>query len=95
MFAFPGIWQRWQGPVKKDGPNVEVDVYSFLAIEPNAQTVSINYERLPVLLSQESEFETWLSGSPTEAFALARSFDPAKMRIVRSGFEKKDLLLAA
>ena len=20
LFAFPGIWQRWKGPVKKDGP---------------------------------------------------------------------------
>ena len=23
LFAFPGIWQRWKGPVKKDGPNVD------------------------------------------------------------------------
>ena len=49
---------------------------------------------LPVLLSEERDFETWLSGSPSEAFALARSFDPARMRIVQSGFEKKDLLAA-
>ena len=49
---------------------------------------------MPVLLSEEAEFETWLSGSPEEAFALARSFDPAQMRIVQSGFEKKDLLAA-
>ena len=61
---------------------------------PNALTDSINHERMPVLLSEEAEFETWLSGSPEEAFALARSFDPAQMRIVQSGFEKKDLLAA-
>lgn len=48
----------------------------------------------PVLLSEEAEFETWLSGSPDEAFALAKSFDPAAMRIVQSGFEKKDVLAA-
>ena len=59
-----------------------------------ALTDSINHERMPVLLSEEAEFETWLSGSPEEAFALARSFDPAQMRIVQSGFEKKDLLAA-
>ena len=43
---------------------------------PNALTDSINHERMPVLLSEEADFETWLSGSPAEAFALARSFDP-------------------
>lgn len=59
---------------------------------PNALTASINHERMPVLLSEEAEFETWLSGSATEAFSVARSFDPAWMRIVQSGFEKEDLL---
>ena len=23
IFSFAGLWQRWRGPVKKDGPNVE------------------------------------------------------------------------
>ena len=61
---------------------------------PNALTDSINHERMPVLLIEEADFETWLSGTPAEAFALARSFDPAQMRIVQSWFEKKDLLAA-
>jgi putative SOS response-associated peptidase YedK len=41
QFAFPGIWQRWNGPGKKDGPNVEMDVYSFMTTAPNSQTRSI------------------------------------------------------
>jgi putative SOS response-associated peptidase YedK len=76
--------------VKKDGPNVELDVYGFVTTAPNALTDSINHERMPVLLSEEADFERWLSGSPAEAFALARSYDPGAMRIVQSGFEKKD-----
>lgn len=92
LFAFPGICQRWKGPLKKDGEPADIDIYSFLTTEPNALTVSINHERMPVLLSEEAEFETWLSGTPTEAFALARSFDPARMRIVQSGKKKEDLL---
>jgi hypothetical protein len=47
---------------------------------------------MPVLLTSETDFETWLSGSTEEAFALARSFDPAMMRIVQSGKVKEDLL---
>jgi len=45
-----------------------------------------------VLLTEEQEFETWLSGSPAEAFGLVRSFDPDRMRIVQEGFDKEDLL---
>jgi putative SOS response-associated peptidase YedK len=92
LFAFPGIWQRWKGPMKKDGPTVELDVYAFMTTAPNALTDSINHERMPVLLSNEDDFETWLSGSPNEAFALARGFDPASMRIVQSGKDKEDLV---
>ena len=47
---------------------------------------------MPVLLTSESDFETWLSGSIEEAFALACSFDPKAMRIVQSGKTKEDLL---
>ncbi|MGO4686276.1 hypothetical protein [Hyphomicrobium sp. 2TAF46] len=57
-------------------------------------TDSINHEGMPVLLSEEADFEAWLSGPPAEAFALARSFDPNAMRIVQSGFDKEDLLAA-
>lgn len=80
--------------MKENGPNVEVDVYSFMTTTPNALTDSINHERMPMLLSEEADFETWLSGTPAEAFALARSYDPAAMRIAQSGLEKKDLLAA-
>ena len=57
-------------------------------------TCPLPLQRMPVLLSEEADFETWLSGSSAEAFALARSFDPAAMRIAQSGFEKKVLLAA-
>ncbi len=49
---------------------------------------------MPVLLSEETNFDTWLSASVSEAFALARSFDLTAMQIVRSGFEKKVPLAA-
>ena len=95
LFAFPGIWRRWVGPVKKDGPTLELDVYAFMTTEPNELTASINHERMPVLLSNEVEFETWLRGTPDEAFGLVRSYDASAMRIVQSGREKRDLLEAA
>lgn len=92
LFAFPGIWKRYCGPLKKDSDPVEVDVYSFLTTEPNELTRSINHERMPVLLAGEEACETCLKGTPAERFSLVRSFDPAHMRIVQSGKEKKDLV---
>lgn len=95
LFAFPGIWRRYQGPVKKDGPNVDLEVFSFMTTEPNELTASINHERMPVLLSTEEQYDTWLNGTPKEAFELAQSFPAEAMRIVQSGAEKQDLLRAA
>lgn len=93
-FAFAGIWQRWRGPIKKDGPTVEFDVYSFMTTDPNALTSSINHERSPVLLTTDEQREAWISGTTREALTLARPIAAEKLRIVQEGFEKKDLLRA-
>jgi putative SOS response-associated peptidase YedK len=91
LFAFPGIWRRYRGPVKKDGPNVDIETYSFLTTTPNPLVATINHERMPVLLTREEEFHTWLAGSSDEAFALAREYAPDQMRMVQEGFDKEDL----
>ena len=78
--------------MKKDGPDVDLEVYAFLTTTPNSLVATINHERMPVLLTREEEFETWLTGSPDEAFALAREYPPDQMRIVQEGFDKEDLL---
>jgi putative SOS response-associated peptidase YedK len=92
LFAFAGLWQRWRGPIKKDGPNVELDVYSFMTTEPNGATASINHERSPVLLATDEARDTWLTGSTAEALALARPIDGTWLRIVRAGLEKADAI---
>jgi putative SOS response-associated peptidase YedK len=72
VFAFPGVWTRYKGPLKKNGDSVEQEVFAFMTTEPHDLTFSINRERMPVLLSGPADFETWLSGSTEEAFKLAR-----------------------
>jgi putative SOS response-associated peptidase YedK len=61
---------------------------------PNALTATINHERSPVIFTEEREFDTWLRGSPDEAFGLIKTSDPHSMQIVQSGLDKKDLLAA-
>ena len=91
LFAFPGVWTRYRGPLKKNGDNVDQEVFAFMTTEPNALTASINHERMPVLMSDPDDFETWLSGSVEDAFKLARSYAARQMRIVQYGAEREDL----
>ena len=94
LFAFPGIWRQYSGPIRKDGETFFREVFAFMTTEPNLLTATINHERMPVLLSGEEQFEDWLKGTTKEAFALVRSFPADAMHIAQSGFEKKDLLAA-
>jgi putative SOS response-associated peptidase YedK len=60
--------------MKKDGPNVDIETYSFLTTTPNTLIATVNHERMPVLLSREEEFDAWLRASAEEAMALAREY---------------------
>ena len=95
LFAFPGIYRQWKGPIKKDGPDVDIEVFSFMTTLPNALTATINHERSPVILTEEQQFDTWLRGSSEATFGLIKISDPERMQIVQSGLGKKDLLQAA
>jgi putative SOS response-associated peptidase YedK len=71
-----------------------LEVYSFLTTTPNPLVETINHERMPVLLTTEHEFSTWLTGTSAEAMALARQYPPECMCIVQEGFDKEDRLAA-
>jgi putative SOS response-associated peptidase YedK len=92
LFAFAGLWQRWRGPVKKDGPRVEQEVYSFMTTVPNALTASINHERSPVLLTTPEEHEVWIKGTAEQAAALVQPIAAERLAIVQEGFDKQDLV---
>jgi putative SOS response-associated peptidase YedK len=95
LFAFAGLYRQWKGPIKKAGPNVDIEVFSFMTTLPNSLTSTINHERSPVLLTSEEDCQTWLTGTPDDAFGVIKASDPNCMRIVQSGFDKEDLQAAA
>ena len=82
LFAFAGIYRPWNGPIKKDGPNIDLEVFSFMTTLPNTLTATINHERSPVLLTEEEQLATWLTGTPDEAFGLIKTSDPDRTQIV-------------
>lgn len=64
MFTVAGIWRRsaeWG------------DCYSMVMTDASEQMSAI-HNRMPVILTG-SDRETWMDGSPDEAFALCRPFD--------------------
>lgn len=92
LFGCPGVWKRYVGQMKKGEPDVDIEVFSFMTTLPNSLTASINHERMPVIFTEEREFETWLTGTPDDAHALVHTFEAERMRIVQSGKKGPDLL---
>jgi putative SOS response-associated peptidase YedK len=45
---------------------------------------------MPVWLTREEEFDTWLRRSADAAFALARGDPAEQMRVVHAGFAKEE-----
>ena len=94
-FAFAGIWRSYKGPLKKDGDNVEVDVYSFMTTKPNKLVATIHPQRMPVILVGENTHDQWLNGTPEEARELVQTYPTNKIAIVQASTERKDLLVNA
>ena len=92
LFAFAGVWRNYKGPIKKDGPTVELTAYSFMTTTPNSLVEKINHERMPVLLTTETQFDTWLTGSADDAMTLAQQYPRDQIRIVQGGYDKEDLM---
>jgi putative SOS response-associated peptidase YedK len=67
-------------------------VFSFMTTTPNALVATVNHERMPVLLATEDDHEAWLNGRVEEALALVKPFPPERMRIVQTGYDKRDRL---
>jgi putative SOS response-associated peptidase YedK len=92
LFAFAGLWRRHVGPIRKDGPSVELDVFAFLTTLPNERVAAINHERMPVLLFGTDAWDTWLDGSAEDARQLVATPPTDAVREVQAGFDKLDLL---
>jgi putative SOS response-associated peptidase YedK len=86
MFAFPGLWRRYIGPVKKDGASVDIETYAFPTTPPNPLVATIDHEPMPVLFTRAAESSTlgyavhpwkrahWAANAHQSACGLSRGF---------------------
>jgi putative SOS response-associated peptidase YedK len=75
LFAFAGIWDRWQGG------GIAVETCSILTTTPNAVTSAV-HDRMPVILGVNN-YDLWLDPgmqNVTEVSALLKPYDARLMR---------------
>jgi putative SOS response-associated peptidase YedK len=91
LFAFAGLWTRWQGVRgPKNAPVAgEHQLFGFLTTEANATIAPIHPKAMPVILTTPAEFDRWLEEDTLDALALQRPLSDDALRIVAEG-EKED-----
>ena len=91
LFAFAGLWRPWDGVrgTKADPAEGSHQLFAFLTCEPNAVVAPIHPKAMPVLLTTEQEWDTWLTGGLADALRLQRPLPDDMLSVVARG-EKQD-----
>ncbi len=87
LFAFAGIWRPWTGERKKE--TREHVLFSFLTCDANETVRPIHAKAMPVILTRQDEFESWLKAPILDALKLQRPAPRELLQIVAKG-EKSD-----
>lgn len=91
LFFFAGIWREWTGTRGTKSDPVEGDhlLYSFLTTDANNVVEPIHDKSMPVILTTQEEWKTWMTAPVEVALRLQRPLAENLLKIVATG-EKKD-----
>ncbi len=89
LALFAGIWAPWTSVRKLKEGKITAEFFGFLTTEPNAEVRAVHPKAMPVILTEASEWEAWLTAPWREAQALQRPLPDGALRIVLHG-EKED-----
>jgi putative SOS response-associated peptidase YedK len=100
LFAFAGIWRPWTGArgtqIERRAAAAETGseerdhlLFSFLTTKANDVVRPIHAKAMPVVLTSDEDYDTWLSAEPEEALKLQRPLPPDRLKIVAKG-ERED-----
>ncbi len=77
-FAFAGLWEMWEGT----GEGSALETFSIVTTEANEAIRDI-HNRMPVMLFDDGQFETWLAAEPKRAAELMVPCDSAAIEAYR------------
>jgi putative SOS response-associated peptidase YedK len=89
---FAGIWTPWRGErgSAKNPRRGEHELFGFLTCEPNVIVKPIHPKAMPVILTDPTEIDMWLSADWKEAKALQRPYPAEAMTLLPFEPEQKD-----
>lgn len=78
---FAGIMVRsWRSVRRQKDGETEDDLFAFLTCSPNEIVAPIHEKAMPVILTDESDFNAWLDG--VEAKDMQRPYPATRMRVL-------------
>jgi putative SOS response-associated peptidase YedK len=91
LFAFAGLWCRWNGTrgTKSNPVEGEHELFAFLTTRPNDTVKPVHAQAMPVILISAEAIEMWLTAPIERALRLQRPLPADYLRIVARG-EKED-----
>ncbi|MFG5121035.1 SOS response-associated peptidase [Methylorubrum sp. POS3] len=91
LAGFAGIrTEGWTSVRKlKDGETTD-DLYAFLTCPPNEEVGAVHPKAMPVILTTEDEWETWLRAPWSEAKKLQRPLRDGSLTLVGRGMKHDD-----
>ena len=85
---FAGVWTTWTSVRKVKEGETTNDLFAFLTTEPNDGVGAVHPKAMPVILRDQEEIETWLTGSTEEAMKMQRPLPDGALKVVARGLKE-------
>jgi putative SOS response-associated peptidase YedK len=87
LFAFAGLWRPWTGTRGPKAAPVAGEhlLFSVLTTEANEIVRPVHAKAMPVMLTDEAAWQTWLEAPAEQALALQRPLPADALKIVAKG----------
>lgn len=92
---FAGVWTPWTCVRKIKEGEVACDLFGFLTTDANADVGAYHSKAMPVILTEPSEWDLWMSDAPwSEVAALQRPLPDGALKVVARGVRKDEAVPA-